>query len=98
MLLDVIFAPASDSPSRRSPSLTRWLIEILESNPNKSTFLDFLRFHVPRTSVHLGWGSYREVFETYRLYDAEFDAYAFYAGHGVRLNLGLLHQRMGQPV
>ena len=85
-LLDVIFAPASDSPSKRSPSVTRRLVEILESNPNKSAFLDFLRFHVPRTSVYLGWGSY-EVFETYRLYDVEFDAYAPYAGHGVRLTL-----------
>ena len=83
MLLDVIFAPTSDSPSKSNPSVARRFIELLESHPDKITLLDFFRYHLPRNSR---WGG-TYVFENYELYGVEFDAYSKYIGHGVRLDL-----------
>jgi hypothetical protein len=86
MLLNVIFAPMSDSPSRKNPSVARRFIELLESHPDKITLLDFIRYHLPRTGRYLGWGG-ALVLEKYELYGVEFDAYAPYIGHGARLTL-----------
>jgi len=85
-ILDVIFAPTSDSPSAKNPSVGRRLIEILEAEPKKETFLDFLRFHLPRTGRYLGWGGHL-VMDSYEFYGMKFDAYAPYVGHGCRLAL-----------
>lgn len=85
-LLNVIFAPRSDSPSRENPSLARRLIEILESHPDKTTFLDFIRFHWWRTRRYLSWGR-GLIFEKYEFDGVEFDAYEPYIGHGASLTL-----------
>jgi TIR domain len=84
-LVDVIFAPTSDSPSGRKPPIARRLIEILESEPDKPTLVNFLASHLRRAS-YLGWGAPLRV-ERYELGGMQFDAYAPYVGHGLRLAL-----------
>lgn len=86
MLLNVIFAPMSDSPSRKDPSLARRLIELIESHPDKTTFLDFIRYHLPRVKSYFDWTN-QVVVEKYEFDGVEFDAYAPYVGHGVVLSL-----------
>jgi hypothetical protein len=81
-LLDVIF-PVGDDTSRDHRSVGRRLIEILESDPDKRTLVEFLRANIAR---HLGWGTV-SVIEKYELYGVGFDAYARYVGHGLRLAL-----------
>jgi hypothetical protein len=95
-LLDVIFATTSDSPSARNPSVARRLIEILESDPDKAKFIDFLRFHLSARSRYLGWGG-PLVLNKYELQGIEFDAYAPYVGHGIRLTLVSFTQAWKDP-
>jgi TIR domain len=85
-ILDVIFAPTSDSPSAKNPSVARRLIEILESRPKKTTFIAFLKSHLQRTNRYLGWGG-PSILEEYELEGSKFDAYAPYVGHGCCLTL-----------
>jgi hypothetical protein len=85
-ILDAIFAPTSDSPSAKNPSVARRLIEMLEAGPMKEDFVDFLRFHLLQRGRYLGWGG-RLVLEKHEFYGIEFDAYAPYVGHGCSLRL-----------
>jgi hypothetical protein len=85
-LLDVIFAPTSDSPSARKPSVARRLIEILESKPDKAKLIDFLRMHLRVRGRYLGWGS-PWILQQYEFDGTQFDAYAPYVGHGCVLTL-----------
>jgi hypothetical protein len=85
-IIEVIFTPTSDSPSAKNPSVTRRLIEILESVPEKADFIDFLRSHSTYLLNYINWGGRLEL-KKYQLYGIEFDAYATYANHGCALTL-----------
>ena len=85
-ILEVIFAPSSDSPSARNPSIARRLIEILESVPEKADFIDFLKSHKTYLQNYIHWGGSLAL-EKYDLYGTEFEAYATYANHGCTLSL-----------
>src|SRR5690349_6218880 len=86
-LLDVIFAPTSGSPSAKSPSAARRLVEILDSdNPAPKLLIDFLSFHLSKVAHKIGL----RTSVTVRKYEWEgiaFDAYVPYVGHGCALYL-----------
>jgi len=89
---EVIFSPTSKSPSARNPSVARRLIELLESKPTKTAFIDFVKSH-ERLIEWYGRGAVRR----YSLFDTEFDAYAEYAGHGCQLSLVTFTEAWNDP-
>jgi hypothetical protein len=95
-IVQVIFSPTSDAPSARKPSVARRLIEILDSEPQKKTVVEFLAFHLQRTGRYLGWGG-ELTFDAIELGGIEFDAYAAYVGHGWRLGLVRFTQAWSTP-
>jgi len=86
-LLRVIFPAVGHDRSRGHRSVGRRLIEILESEPDKKTLVDFLRAHATRLWRYQGYASSSPTFESYELYNVRFDAYEPYLGHGMRLTL-----------
>lgn len=75
-LLDVIFIAEEYNQRKIYPSVGRRLIEILKSNPDKETFVEFLQSHLSRARL-VEWGGEPRI-EKYKIYNSEFDAYASY--------------------
>jgi hypothetical protein len=78
-LVKVVFDKESDSPSAKYPSAARRLIELLESPPNDTGVVNFVRYNRER---YMEW---EFVPEKYELEGMEFDAYKPYCGHGMAL-------------
>ena len=51
-ILDVIFRPGSGSPSATNPSVSRRLLELINGDPPKKVFMDFIRSY-PKLIAHL---------------------------------------------
>jgi hypothetical protein len=87
----VVFSRRSNAPSRHSPSAARRFIELLESKPNRSRIVDFVK-------VHGGVSFYdSHLFEEYELLGTKFDSYAKYAGHHLQLSLLLFTDVCADP-
>lgn len=95
-ILDVVFASTSDSPSTKNPSVTRRLVEIIESSPEKIIFIDFLRSHLGRMG-YLGWGG-SPILGTYEFEESRFDGCVPYVGHGCRLTLISFTETWSDPI
>lgn len=84
-LIDVIFPAIGHDGYTPHRSAGRRLVEILESDPNKETLIEFLRFHQP-DRYYLGW-DVPLIIEERELFDMTFDAYMPSFGHGMDLTL-----------
>jgi hypothetical protein len=84
-LARVVFPVIEQAGHRPHRSAGRRLVEILESDPDKETLVDFLRFNDP-DGYYLNWGSPVK-FTKCQLFGMSFDAYALFSSHGLNLTL-----------